>query len=221
MAGVDTKHGLVIDVRATSSGEAKEALEAASLFIDGGDMAASVGQDGRFSQAYEAMPGDILSGAPIVVVANNTTRGAAEIFAFALDARKRAVSVGSPTFGNVNIYESFQLSGGRGISFAVKSVYSADGYPRSKIGMQPLVCAYFRNTADETETFLSNAKEGRFTDNRARVKDPLPADVERARKNCPAAYPFARVNEAVLSLAVQILLEPKAYENLLSAERGF
>ncbi|MDR0367160.1 MAG: PDZ domain-containing protein, partial [Rickettsiales bacterium] len=138
LSNADLGKGIVIDARAAAGGSALEAFEAANLFIDGGDLAYTVGADGS-STAFEAKPGDIADGAPIIVLANNTTRGAAEIFAFVLDTRKRAVSVGSPTFGNGNMAQRFPIAGGHAAYFATRSVYSADGFPLSKVGLAPLV----------------------------------------------------------------------------------
>ncbi|MDR1009415.1 MAG: hypothetical protein LBL52_04155 [Rickettsiales bacterium] len=220
LVNVSSDKGIIIDVRAVVNGEGEEAVEAANLFIDGGDIMLTVGADGKPSQAYTAKSGDAANGKPIVVIANNTTRGAAEAFAFILDNKKRAVSVGSPTFGNGNIEQTFDISDGRKASFAVKSIYSMDGYPLSKVGLSPLVCLYYMVSADDITSFLDSVKLGKFQDNRPRIKSPVAPDVERVRAACPASYPFARVSELALDAAASILTEEGAYSQLIEASRA-
>jgi carboxyl-terminal processing protease len=213
--GASAAKGAIIDVRGNTGGELIEAIEAANLFVDGGDLLKTKGRGADTNQLFTAKAGDILSGKPIVIIADMTTRGAAEAFVLAMGARKRAVAAGSPTFGNGTAASRFELTGGRAASFATKAVFSADGQALDGIGALPLVCiASFKNEKD-IDAFAKNATSGKFKDERPKLEKPSAADIEAARKACPAVYPTISAQSNAVKIAESILLKDGVYDALI------
>ncbi|MCL2439435.1 MAG: S41 family peptidase [Alphaproteobacteria bacterium] len=216
LEGVDVSNGLIIDARATVGGSVDEALELANLFISGGDMLQSYDANGAIT-AYAAKAGDITNGANIVLLATNTTRGAAETFVFAMDTRKRAVSVGSPTHGEGTERRTFPIHGNRKIQFSTRSIFDMESFPLSGAGVAPLVCQHFLPAVDNLQNFLDRAKFGLFVDNRVRIKAPSAKDIAVVRDLCPASYPFTDVMAFGIAVASGILSDPRVYENLIAS----
>jgi carboxyl-terminal processing protease len=163
---------------------------------------------------YSAKEGDILSGAPIVIIADHTTRGTGEIFAFAMGNRKRAVIMGSLTYGSGYVEDVFELTGGRKAQFAVGSVQSPEGRPLDRIGVVPLVClASFRKLSDADE-FVNMVMQDKFTDTRPKLDNPTQDEITAARKACPAGYPTLKIQKLATDIAQRIVYERDAYPRL-------
>ena len=207
--------GIVIDLRANNGGDFTESLESANLFISGGDILKTKGLGENKNQIYSAKAGDLLNNKPIVVIADNTTKAEAEIFAFILEANGRAVLVGSPTFGNASVYEEFDLPNKSQIKFTTKQAISPNDYVLSKIGVIPLVCVSSFTSDDSVDTFLSNVKKGSFKDNREKFKtEPTASDVKRIRNSCKSLYPLKSSQELPLKISKGIIEDTDVYNKL-------
>ncbi|MDR3126302.1 MAG: hypothetical protein LBT92_01565 [Rickettsiales bacterium] len=212
--GEKAQSGIVIDVRANVDGELMEALESVNLFVHSGDILRVSGRPETQDKLYSAKEGDVLAGAPIVIIADHTARGTSEIFAFAMANSKRAVVLGSLTYGNGYVEEVFDLTGGRKAQFAVGSVQSPDGKPLDKIGVVPLVClASFRKLSD-ADDFVNTVNQGKFKDTRPSLDNPTQDDITAARKACPAGYPTLKIQKLATDIALRIVSERDAYPRL-------
>ncbi|MDR2098720.1 MAG: hypothetical protein LBO78_01700, partial [Rickettsiales bacterium] len=206
--------GLVIDLRAATGGEFSEAMEAANLFIDGGELLKTKRHDGRGGSLYSAKEGDMLSGLPVAVIADNSTKGYPEAFAFALAERKRAVLLGTPTFGMGTVEETFDINKNRKATFATSLVFSPEGAALNGIGVAPLVCLSSFKATGDADKFVRNAKAGRFKDNRMKLAEPTKDDIETLRKSCPAVYPTMEMQALPITIAAKILEDKEAYGKL-------
>ena len=209
--------GLIIDLRANSGGDFTEAVEMANLFINGGEILKTKGLGANKNQSYTAKSGDILNDKPIVIIADNTTKAEAEIFAFILQSMGRAVLIGSPTFGNGTVKETFDLPNKAQITFTTKQVVSPNDYVLNKVGVIPLVCLSSFKTDSDIDIFISNVKDGKFKDNRERfLATPSNTDIERVRKTCPALYPLKDIQKLPITIATKIIGNSEVYNKLKS-----
>ncbi|MBD5404941.1 hypothetical protein HDR59_00120 [bacterium] len=207
--------GIVIDLRANNGGDFTESLESANLFISGGDILKTKGLGENKNQVFTAKAGDLLNNKPIVVIADNTTKAEAEIFAFILEANGRAVLVGSPTFGNASVYEEFDLPNKSQIKFTTKQAISPNDYVLSKVGVIPLVCVSSFTSDNSIDLFISNVRGGSFKDNRERFKtEPIDADVKRIRNSCKSLYPLKSSQELPLKISKGIIEDTDVYNKL-------
>ena len=104
--------GLVLDLRNNPGGLLDQAVRVSDLFLSGGEVVSQRGRDASDVERYNATPGDILNGLPIVVLTNSGTASASEIVAGALQDRHRAEVVGITSYGKGSVQTLFPLAGG-------------------------------------------------------------------------------------------------------------
>lgn len=129
--------GLVLDLRGNPGGVVDAAVETADAFLDQGVIVNSRGRiDGMTSSAH-AQPGDLLEGAPIVVLVDRGTASAAEIVAGALRDHRRALVIGQRTFGKGSIQSVFDLDTGDAIQITTGRYYTPSGVSIQASGIVP------------------------------------------------------------------------------------
>ncbi len=208
------ENGLIIDLRGNMNGEAIEAIETANLFLNGNEMLKTYGRNENSNQTYTAKSGDILNNKPIVIIVDNTTKGTAELFTSILEGTKRAVVIGSPTFGKGNISETFKLPNNSSIYFATKSISNAKNKSFDKIGIIPIICTSTITSVDDIKTLQNNIKNDDFEDNRPTTNDNSKDAIEKIRKTCPALYPTNETEELMIKTAISIIKDSEVYSKL-------
>ena len=131
--------GVVFDLRNNPGGLLDQAVGVADLFLDGGEIVSQRGRDPRDIERYNARPGDVLEGLPIVVLVNSGSASAAEIVAGALQDRKRAQLVGLTTFGKGSVQTVIPLRGGAdgALKLTTARYYTPSGRSIQKTGIDP------------------------------------------------------------------------------------
>jgi carboxyl-terminal processing protease len=113
---------VLLDLRDVSDGDAAQGLRLANLFLKQGTMATLSGQ--KFpTQTFVADPGKFVTEAPLAVLVNRGTAGAAELTAAALADNKRADLVGERTFGEGSVQKTIELPDGAALMLTV-AIYS-------------------------------------------------------------------------------------------------
>lgn len=127
--------GIVLDLRDDPGGLLDEAVELASVFLDGGPIV-SYERRGQPAQTLSALTrGDTAT--PLVVLVDHGTASASEIVAAALQDRSRAVVVGSRTFGKGSVQEPTKLSDGSAIELTVGRYLTPSGRSLDGVGIDP------------------------------------------------------------------------------------
>jgi carboxyl-terminal processing protease len=129
--------GLVLDLRNNPGGVLDSAVDVTDLFLDSGVIVSADGRsvESRFTRS--AHRGDILDGAPIVVLVNGGSASASEIVAGALQDHNRATIVGTPTFGKGLVQTVMPLSKGRAIKLTTSRYYTPSGDSIHEVGVTP------------------------------------------------------------------------------------
>ncbi|HEX9159002.1 MAG TPA: S41 family peptidase [Rhizomicrobium sp.] len=104
--------GYVIDLRDDGGGVLDQAIAVSDDFLEGGEIVSTRGRRPDDTQRYDAKPGDITDGKPLVVLINGGTASASEIVAGALQDHKRATVVGMTSFGKGSVQTIIPLNGG-------------------------------------------------------------------------------------------------------------
>src|SRR5262245_44307246 len=99
----DKLKGYVLDLRNTASTALNEAVALADAFLEEGEIVSVRGRTPEQVERFNAQPGDIINGKPLVVLINGGTASGAEIVAAALQHHKRATLVGTPSFGRGSV----------------------------------------------------------------------------------------------------------------------
>jgi carboxyl-terminal processing protease len=131
--------GLVFDLRNNPGGLLDQAVGVADVCLDGGEVVSQRGRDPRDIERYNAKPGDMLNGLPMVVLINSGSASAAEIVAGALKDRKRAEIVGLTSFGKGSVQTVIPLRGGAdgAVKLTTARYYTPSGGSIQKIGIEP------------------------------------------------------------------------------------
>ena len=131
--------GLILDLRNNPGGLLDQAVGVSDLFLTGGEIVSQRGRDARDIERYNARPGDITNGLPIVVLINSGTASAAEIVAGALQDRKRAELVGLTSFGKGSVQTVIPLRGGAdgALKLTTARYYTPSGRSIQKTGIVP------------------------------------------------------------------------------------
>ncbi len=129
--------GLILDLRNNPGGLLTQAISVSDDFLDEGEIVSTrgriAGQDSRFT----ARAGDVMNGKPIVVLINGGSASAAEIVAGALQDNRRALLVGTKSFGKGSVQTIFNLPGNTGMRLTTALYYTPSGSSIQAHGIIP------------------------------------------------------------------------------------
>jgi carboxyl-terminal processing protease len=104
--------GYIIDLRDDGGGVLDQAIAVSDDFLNGGEIVSTRGRNPEDTQRYDAKPGDIADGKPLIVLIDGGTASASEIVAGALRDHKRATIIGMTSFGKGSVQTIIPLNGG-------------------------------------------------------------------------------------------------------------
>jgi carboxyl-terminal processing protease len=179
--------GLVLDLRNNPGGLLDQAVGVADLFLDGGEVVSQRGRDPRDIERYNAKPGDVLNGMPIVVMVNSGSASASEIVAGALQDRHRAELVGLTSFGKGSVQTVIPLRNGLdgAVKLTTARYFTPSGRSIQRTGIEPdLEVAATREQAQAVANQAFQFSEASF-------RNALNAEEGKARKGAhqPAEAP--------------------------------
>lgn len=129
--------GLVLDMRNNPGGVLDAAVEVSDVFIDKGLIVYTEGRIENADQRFHAKPGDMLNGAPIVVLVNGGSASASEIVAGALQDHERAIILGSKTFGKGSVQTVMPLTNDTAVKMTTARYYTPSGRSIQADGINP------------------------------------------------------------------------------------
>ena len=129
---------LIVDVRRTSGGSPEHGLALARVFVRQGTLTVRETK-GAAREAIAARPADGAIDQPAIVLVDNGTSGAAELFAAALAGNTRADLVGERTIGRAAQQKLVKLPGGTGLWLTTTRYLMPDGSPLHEKGLEPAV----------------------------------------------------------------------------------
>jgi len=137
MTGDPAAHagGVILDLRGNPGGLLDEAVEVASVFLDGGAVVSYEQRDAPDRTLYAVGDGD--TSTPVVVLVDGGTASAAEVVAAALQDRSRAVIVGSRTYGKGSVQQPIVLPDGSAIEFTIGRYITPAGRVIDGRGIEP------------------------------------------------------------------------------------
>ncbi len=129
--------GLVLDLRNNPGGVLDGAVAVSDAFLNDGLIVYTEGRIDDSRMRFTARPGDVLNGAPLVVLVNQGSASASEIVAGALQDDKRALIVGSKTFGKGSVQTILPLSNGGAVKLTTARYYTPSGRSIQAEGITP------------------------------------------------------------------------------------
>jgi carboxyl-terminal processing protease len=129
-------HGVILDLRNNPGGLLDQAVEVSDLFLNAGGIVSTKSRVGR-SMTFEAEKGDLLNGLPLVVLINGGSASASEIVSGALQDNKRAVLMGTKTFGKGSVQRIVPLNDGTAFKLTTSLYYTPSGRSIQATGIEP------------------------------------------------------------------------------------
>ena len=129
--------GYVIDLRNNPGGLLTQAINISDFFLNDGEIVSTKGRKISETRKFFAKKGDETKGKPIVVLINNGSASAAEIFAGALKDHKRAIILGENSYGKGSVQSIIPLKNGGGMRLTISKYYLPSGKSISDVGVTP------------------------------------------------------------------------------------
>ena len=135
--GIENVNGIVIDLRNNPGGLLNQAVYVADAFLDAGEIVSTRSRDPAVGDRYNATEGDLSSGLPIVVLINGGSASASEIVAGALQDHRRAIVVGTQSFGKGSVQSVMSLRGDGAMRLTTARYYTPSGRSIQALGISP------------------------------------------------------------------------------------
>jgi carboxyl-terminal processing protease len=129
--------GYVLDLRRNPGGLLDQAVEVSDAFLERGEIVSQRGRRKEDMQRYNAKPGDVTAGKPIVVIVDEQSASAAEIVAGALQDHRRALVIGRQTFGKGSVQTLIPLSQESALRLTTGRYYTPAGRSVQEDGIEP------------------------------------------------------------------------------------
>ena len=130
-------NGLVLDLRNNPGGVLGASVDMAGAFLDGGLVVYTEGRHPQSKERYEARSGDLINSVPIVVLINGGSASASEIVAGALQDRRRAVIMGTRSFGKGSVQTILPVNETRAVKLTTALYYTPNGRSIQAEGIVP------------------------------------------------------------------------------------
>jgi carboxyl-terminal processing protease len=129
--------GAVLDLRTNPGGLLTSAVEISDDFLDSGTIVSTRGRMKQSELSFSATPGDLLDGAPMIVLVDNGTASAAEIVAGALKDNHRALIMGRRTFGKGSVQTVLPLDDTHAVKLTTARYFTPSGTSIQATGIEP------------------------------------------------------------------------------------
>tara|TARA_B100001564_G_scaffold357500_1_gene373870 strand:- start:4602 stop:5738 length:1137 start_codon:yes stop_codon:yes gene_type:complete len=129
--------GYIIDLRNNPGGLLTQAINITDYFLNDGEIVSTKGRNISETRKFFARSGDEVRGKPVVVLINNGSASASEIFAGALKDHKRAIILGENSYGKGSVQSIIPLRNGGGMRLTISKYYLPSGESISEVGVTP------------------------------------------------------------------------------------
>ena len=129
--------GYIIDLRNNPGGLLNQAVTITDFFLEEGEIVSTKGRRISETRKFFAKAGDGIKGKPVIVLINNGSASASEIFAGALKDHKRAIILGENSYGKGSVQSIIPLKNGGGIRLTISKYYLPSGKSISEVGVSP------------------------------------------------------------------------------------
>ncbi|WP_417454864.1 S41 family peptidase [Kiloniella sp.] len=133
----DKMVGLVLDLRLNPGGLLTEAISVSDAFLEQGEIVSTRGRDNSNAQRFNAKSGDLIDGKPLVVLINGGSASASEIVAGALQDHRRAIIMGTQSFGKGSVQTIMPLPGNGAMRLTTSRYYTPSGRSIQAEGIAP------------------------------------------------------------------------------------
>jgi carboxyl-terminal processing protease len=210
--GFDAVNGIVLDMRNNPGGLLTQAIRVSDGFLNEGEIVSTRGRDPQDGDRFNATDGDLAQGKPIVVLINGGSASASEIVAGALQDHRRAVVIGTKSFGKGSVQTVMPLRGDGAMRLTTARYYTPSGRSIQALGISPDIIVE-QPPRREEEAEEENDASDRFRRSEADLRGSLNNDsltedqvrqIELDREKAEAAAAL-REEDYQLAYAIDIL----------------
>ncbi len=207
--GIDAIDGIVLDLRNNPGGLLSQAVYVSDAFLDAGEIVSTRGRVAADGDRFNASPGDLAQGKPIVVLINGGSASASEIVAGALQDHRRAIVVGTNSFGKGSVQTVVPLSQDGAMRLTTARYYTPSGRSIQSLGISPdiIVEQPVQRVGEDDETEESSQRSeaglrGSLENDSLSEDEIRQIEEDRARAETAAAL---REDDYQLAYAIDIL----------------
>lgn len=209
--GFDNVDGIILDLRNNPGGLLNQAIYVSNAFLEAGEIVSTRGRNPADGDRYNAQPGDLAEGKPIVVLINGGSASASEIVAGALQDHRRAIVVGTKSFGKGSVQTVVPLQGEGAMRLTTARYYTPSGRSIQALGISPDIIVVQPRPKpvdpdaeeEEPRQFRSEADLRGSLDNDSLTPDEIEQiETDRARAEAAAQL---REDDYQLAYAIDIL----------------
>jgi len=203
--------GMILDLRNNPGGVLNAAVSVSDAFLSSGLIVYTQGRENDSQLRFEAAPDDVLNGAPIVVLVNEGSASASEIVAGALQDQKRAVIMGTQTFGKGSVQTIIPISETAAVKLTTARYYTPSGRSIQAEGIKPDIPLEEVTISKVEKHGMMPIKEADLTGHLKNGKGESPAKKEAGAEGgeSPGEMDY-QVGEALNLLKGLVILRGKA-----------
>ncbi len=135
--GMDKVNGFVLDLRNNPGGLLTQAIDVSDAFLNEGEIVSTRGRGAQDNERFNAVAGDLAAGKPVVVLINGGSASASEIVAGALQDHRRAIVVGTRSFGKGSVQTIIPVRGEGAMRLTTARYYTPSGRSIQALGVMP------------------------------------------------------------------------------------
>ena len=135
--GMDNVNGIILDLRNNPGGLLTQAIKVSDAFLESGEIVSTRGRNASEGERFNATAGDLSGGKPIVVLINGGSASASEIVAGALQDHRRAIVIGTKSFGKGSVQTVMPLKGDGAMRLTTARYYTPSGRSIQNLGVTP------------------------------------------------------------------------------------
>jgi carboxyl-terminal processing protease len=201
--------GLILDLRNNPGGLLDQAVAVSDAFLDKGEIVSTRTRRADDAQRFNARPGDLAAGIPMVVLINSGSASASEIVAGALQDHRRAIVMGTRSFGKGSVQTIIPMPGHGAMRLTTARYYTPSGRSIQATGIEPdLEVEQLR-----VET-VSEADRRRESDLRGALRnDTRPEEQKEAKPAPEGSVPTDSAVDYQMTRAVDVLKAISLYNN--------
>ena len=209
--GIDLVNGFILDLRNNPGGLLTQAIRVSDAFLDKGEIVSTRGRDPENGDRHNATVGDLAQQKPLVVLINGGSASASEIVAGALQDHRRAIVVGTKSFGKGSVQTVMPMLGSGAMKLTTARYYTPSGRSIQALGISPdIIVEQPRRVAEDDEEATDTPRRSRSeADLRGSLNnDSLTEDeilqIEADREKAEAAAKL-RKDDYQMAYAIDIL----------------
>ncbi|WP_293451382.1 S41 family peptidase [Planktotalea sp.] len=210
LGGIDNVNGFVIDLRNNPGGLLTQAIRVSDAFLEKGEIVSTRGRDPADGDRFNATPGDLAMGKPVVVLINGGSASASEIVAGALQDHRRAIVIGTKSFGKGSVQTVMPLRSNGAMRLTTARYYTPSGRSIQALGVSPDIIVEQPRRAPEAEDEAEDESISRQRRSESDLRGSLDNDsltedqIEQIKADREKAETAAKLREDDYQLAYAI-----------------